>query len=99
MGNEEYIKEEHLYNKKVLEKFNLNIGSKIVIKKYCDCSEKEVQIAWINHHYHWFGTDEGQIFPEEIISINDINVQDEIKKLREIKEQNQAKSLATYLAK
>jgi hypothetical protein len=99
--NYEYMKIEHRFNKKFLETFNLELGSKITIRKwkYEMDVNREVEITWINPYYYWFGSEEGSISPRDIVSINGVDVREQIKQMITEKEKEQDDATKKYLSK
>jgi hypothetical protein len=79
--NEKYIEQEHLFNKKIIEEFNVKKGTKMTFKYYDEL--KDTTIDWINSYYGWFGSDtDGWILPDLIVSINGLDVKDKITAIR-----------------
>jgi hypothetical protein len=78
--NNEPIEAAHALNKKIIEEFNIKIGTKMLVKNYD--GDKEETITWINPHYYWIGSEKGWIFPHSIISVEGRPAKDKIEEMR-----------------
>lgn len=78
---ESYIEKEHIFNKNLVNDYDIKIGSIIIIKRHGEL--KQVTIDRIHSYYYWIENDKiGWILPKEIVSINNINVVSDIMKKR-----------------
>jgi len=78
----EEIQKVHLFNKKLIEEFEIKNGTEMMITQNGEI--KKVVVNWINPFYYWFGSDDIWILPEKIISINGKDVMEKIAKMKDV---------------